>query len=175
MSETTYYADSTVRVTSEWIRLGEKIYSIADIKSAKIKCAQPDSLKEMPYFLMILGSITTFTLLNLKEIFPRAWEGVMPSILMMGVLVGLAGMAMLVAQMVLKPQCIYAIRLRGTFGNATPFASDDEQYVNKVLGAIKTAMSASTNTSTSISDSAQPALESSEQLVPATIHADTQA
>jgi hypothetical protein len=148
---------------------------MADIKSVKVKCAQPDSLKEMPYFLMILGSITTFTLLNLKEIFPRAWEGVMPSILMVGVLIGLAGMAMLVAQMVMKPQCIYAIRLCGTFGKATPFASDDEQYVNKVIDAIKTAVSASANASTSLSDGAQRTLESSEQMVPSAIHADTQA
>jgi hypothetical protein len=28
----------------------EKIYPMSEIKSVKVKCAQPDSMKELPYF-----------------------------------------------------------------------------------------------------------------------------
>lgn len=156
MSKITYYADSTVRVTSEWVRLGEKVYSVADIKSVKVKCAQPKSLRELPYFLMIVGSITTFTLLNVKHLFPRDWESILPGMLSLSAIIGFAGLVLLPAQAVLTPACIYAVRLRGSFGEASPFASDDEQYVSKVVDAIGTAINVAARVATDLESAELP-------------------
>jgi hypothetical protein len=140
MPETTYYSDSAVQISNEWVKLGGKIFSVAEIDSVKMQSAQSDVTRELPYFLMIAGSITTFVLLNLQQMFPNDWDALVPRILMLGLLVGIVGLGILLLQTFLKSDYLYAIKLSGTFGEALPFASDDQRYVQKVYGAIKLAL-----------------------------------
>lgn len=140
MADMTYYSDSAVQVSSEWVKLGGKIYPVGEIESVKMRSAQSDATRELPYFLMIAGSIITFLLLNLQEIFPRDWEALLPRILMVGLGIGLAGLGILLLQTFRKQQYLYAIKLSGSFGHATPFASDDLRYVQKIISAINVAI-----------------------------------
>jgi len=141
MPEITYYSDSAVQVSNEWVKLGGKIYSVAEINSVKMRSAQSDATREVPYFLMIAGSITTFVLLNIQQVFPKEWEALMPRILMLGLIIGLAGLGLLLLQTFLKSDYLYAIKLSGAFGDVIPFASDDQRYVHKIISAIEVAMS----------------------------------
>lgn len=141
MPDITYYSDSAVQVSSEWVKLGGKIFSVAEIDSVKMRSAQSDATRELPYFLMIAGSITTFVLLNVQQIFPRDWQTLMPRILMAGLVIGLLGLALLLLQTFLKSEYLYAVKLSGSFGHAIPFASDDQRYVHKIISAIEVAMS----------------------------------
>src|SRR5688500_8971724 len=140
MPEMTYYSDSAVQVSNEWVKLGGKIYAVAEIDSVKMRAAQSNATREVPYFLMIAGSITTFVLLNIQEIFPSDWEVLMPRILMLGLIIGLAGLGLLLLQTFLKSDYLYAIKLTGAFGEVIPFASDDQRYVQKIINAINLAM-----------------------------------
>jgi hypothetical protein len=140
MPEITYYSDSAVQVSNEWVKLGGKIYSVSEIDSVKMRSAQSDPTRELPYFLMIAGSITTFVLLNLQQMFPKDWESLVPRVLIFGLLVGIAGLGLLLLQTFLKSDYLYAIKLSGTFGDALPFASDDQRYVQKIINAIKLAI-----------------------------------
>ncbi len=140
MPEISYYSDSAVQVSNEWVKLGGKIYSVAEIDSVKMRSAQSDATRELPYFLMIAGSIITFVLLNLQQIFPNEWEEFVPRVLILGLLIGIAGLGLLLLQTFLKSDYLYAIKLSGTFGDALPFASDDPRYVQKIISAIKLAI-----------------------------------
>ncbi|MDQ3928283.1 MAG: hypothetical protein M3328_03945 [Chloroflexota bacterium] len=55
--------------------------------------------------------------------------------------IGLAGFAILLSQMFRKSDYIYILKLTGTFGTTSPFASDDERYVEKIADALKLALS----------------------------------
>ena len=140
MPEITYYSDSAVQVSNEWVKLGGKIYSVSEIDSVKMRSAQSDATRELPYFLMIAGSITTFVLLNIQQILPNNWEEFVPRVLILGLLVGIAGLGLLLLQTFFKSDYLYAIKLSGTFGDALPFASDDQRYVQKIISAIKLAI-----------------------------------
>ncbi|HYP39640.1 MAG TPA: DUF6232 family protein [Chloroflexia bacterium] len=141
MTDFTYYADSSVQITSDWVKLGEKTYRVSDIKSAKVWSTQADPMRELPYFLLIAGSFTMFALNNFRSIFPRQWESMIPFVLAFGMIIGLAGFGILLAQMFRKSEYIYILRLTGTFGTTSPFASDDERYVQKIADAMQLALS----------------------------------
>jgi len=136
MPDTTYYSDSAVQVSNEWVKLGGKIYAVAEIESVKMRAAQSNAMRDVPYFLMIAGSMITFVLLNIREVFPNDWEVMMPRILMLGIIIGVSGLGLLLLQTFLKSDYLYAIKLTGSFGEVTPFASDDQRYVQKIISAI---------------------------------------
>ena len=140
MAEITYYSDSSVQISSEWVKLGGKIYPVAEIDSVSMRSAQSDSSRDLPYFLMIAGSITTFVLLNAQQIFPNDWEVLVPRMLVVGLVLAVVGIAVLVVQSLLKKDYIYGVKLSGTFGDAIPFASDDPRYVQKIISAIEIAI-----------------------------------
>jgi hypothetical protein len=141
MTDITYYADSSVQITSDWVKLGEKTYRMSDIKSATVWSTQADPMRELPYFLLIAGSFTMFLLNNFRSVFPRDWEHILPFVLGFGMIIGLAGFAILLSQMFRKSDYIFILRLTGTFGTISPFASDDERYVQKIADAMKLALS----------------------------------
>jgi len=136
MTDTTYYSDSAVQVSNEWVKLGGKIYAVAEIESVKMRAAQSNAMRDVPYFLMIAGSMITFVLLNIREVFPNDWEVMMPRILMLGIIIGVSGLGLLLLQTFLKSDYLYAIKLTGSFGEVTTFASHDQRYVQKIISAI---------------------------------------
>lgn len=140
MAEITYFSDSAVQVSSDWVKLGGKIYSVNDIKSVKVRSAQPAIVRDLPYLLMIAGSITTFLLLNIQQIFPSDWEDLMPAFLIAGLGIALVGLGVLIVQSFLRTDYLYAVSLSGSFGKVSPFASDDPHYVNTVASAINNAI-----------------------------------
>src|SRR3712207_6337985 len=116
MTDVTYYADSSVQVTSDWVKLGEKTYRVSDIKSAKVWSTQADPIRELPYFFLIAGSFTMFVLNNFRTVFPSEWEHAVPFLLAFGMILGVTGFGILLAQMFRRSEYIYILRLRGTFG-----------------------------------------------------------
>ena len=140
MEEETYFVDSTIKVTSDWVKLGGKSYSVADIASVRMRSLQADTLRELPTFLVIAGSILMFALLNLHYVFPVGWEQVVQLGAIVGMLLSIAGLVMLVLSLLLKTECIYVVQLKGTFGNACPFGSSDPTYVRAVVDAIRQAL-----------------------------------
>src|SRR5687768_4211033 len=125
MEEETYFSDSTIKITSDSVKLSGKSYPIVDIASVRMRSLQADPLRELPTFLVVVGSILMFALLNLHYVFPVGWEQVTQMGAIVGMLLSVAGLVMLVLSMVLKSECIYVVHLKGTFGDACPFASDD--------------------------------------------------
>jgi hypothetical protein len=145
MPEIVYYSDSFVRVTSEWVKLGDKTYRLADIRSLRVWSTQTEPLRELPYFLILAGSFTTFGLLNIQHIVSDNWQNVVLWLFWTGIAIGLAGLVVLLVQMLWKARCLYGITLIGSFGMTTPYASDDEQHVRQVAAAIHTALDARTS------------------------------
>src|SRR5437762_7929046 len=41
MAEEIYYADYNVKITSDWARLGQQVYQVADIGAVAVQTAQP--------------------------------------------------------------------------------------------------------------------------------------
>ena len=140
MQEFVYYSDNSTKITDEWAKLGGKSFRIADLQSVVVCTTQTDSARNLPTFLIVAGSLLMFGVTNLQNFFPIEWEGLVPTAHMLGILIALAGLTILTIQMVLKSDYIYMVSMSGTFGNACPFASDDEQYVRKVAAALQTAL-----------------------------------
>jgi hypothetical protein len=141
MEEETYFSDSTIKITSDSVKLSGKSYPIVDIASVRMRPLQADPLRELPTFLVVVGSILMFALLNLHYVYPVGWAQVTQVGAIVGMLLSVAGLVMLVLSMVLKSECIYVVHLKGTFGDACPFASDDAEYVRSIVAAIKQAIS----------------------------------
>lgn len=137
MQEVTYYSDGYIQVTSEWIKLGERSYRVGEVREVEVCTTQVDTLRDAPYFLVTAGAITTFGFYNLERFLPKAWESVLSIVLALGILMGLLGLAVLLRQMFKKSESLYVLRLGGTFGHASPYASDDERYVCRIASAIK--------------------------------------
>lgn len=140
MQEYVYYSDNSTKITDEWARLGGKSFRLSDIQSVEVCSTQTDSSRNLPSFLVVAGSLLMFGVSNLQNFFPIGWDGLVPTTHLLGILIALAGITILIIQMLLKSDYIYMVSMRGTFGNACPFASDDELYVRKVAAAIQTAL-----------------------------------
>ena len=145
MDEETYVVDSTIKITSEWVKFGGKSYPTAEITSVRMRSLHADTLRELPTFVVIAGSILMFALINLYYIFPTGWEGVLQMGAVIGMLLSVAGLVMLVLNNLLKTQCLYVVQLKGSFGDICPFASDDAAYVRSMVSAIKDALAGQPN------------------------------
>lgn len=141
MEEEKYFSDGSVKITNEYIKLGGKSYRLDDIASVKMRSAQTDSMRDVPTFLVISGSILMFTLINLQSIIPVGWEDAVRIGAIAGMLLSIAGLVMLVLSMIMKAEYLYIVHLSGTFGSACPLASDDETYIQNVVASIHRAIS----------------------------------
>jgi hypothetical protein len=140
MQELVYYSDNATKITNDTIKLGGKSYRLADLSSVDVGRTQTDPSRNAPSFLVVAGSLLMFTVNNLQEFIPVEWDVMLPFTLALGVLIALSGLIILVMQMLLKTDYIYMVCIKGTFGTACPFASDDEHYVRTVANALRTAL-----------------------------------
>jgi hypothetical protein len=140
VDEETYFVDNTIKITSEWVKLGGKSYPTAEITSVRMRSLHADTLRELPTFLVIAGSFLMFALINIHYVFPTGWEGVLQLGAVIGMLLSVAGLVMLVLNTLMKTQCLYVVQLSGNFGDIYPFASDDAVYVRSIVSAIRTAL-----------------------------------
>jgi hypothetical protein len=143
MSGVLYYSDGFIEVTGEYAKFGGRAYSLSDVNSVKVWSAPTEPFRELPYFLIVAGSLTTFGLLNIRPSVQEDWESTVAMLFLLGVAIGLVGLAVLVIQMLWKTRCVYAVMLGGKFGTAVPYASDDERYVRRIATAIHLALRAS--------------------------------
>jgi hypothetical protein len=144
MDETTYMTDGTVRISSEAIKLGGKIYSLSEVRSVRMRTIQSDHLRDLPYYLVVVGAIMLFGITNLDALLGGVLEGVVQVTSLFGVLISLSGLVMLVMNSLVKGECLYVVQIEGEFGSSCPFASDDQRYVRNVVAAIRQAIAADT-------------------------------
>ncbi|HKP54669.1 MAG TPA: DUF6232 family protein [Chloroflexia bacterium] len=140
MQELVYYSDSSTKITGEYARLGGKSYRLADLTSVSVSATQTDRARNVPSFLIVVGSLLMFSVTNLQRFFPVALEDMIPATSVLGMLIALAGLTVLIMQMVMKTDHIFILSINGTFGSACPFASDDEEYVRKIAQALNLAI-----------------------------------
>jgi hypothetical protein len=140
MQEIVHYSDSSTKITSESARLGGKSYRLADITSVNVLSTQTDRARNVPSFLIVVGSLLMFAVTNLQHFLPISWESAMPVASVLGMLIALAGLTIIIMQMVMKTDHIFIISIDGTFGSACPFASDDERYVRAIVTALRAAL-----------------------------------
>lgn len=140
MKELIYYSDTGTRITGEYARLGGKSFQLADISSISVQTTQTDSARNLPSFLLVVGSLLMFGVINMRNVFPADWENTMPIAILAGMLVSMAGLTVLIIQMFLKSDYVYILSINGAFGCVCPVASDDEKYVRKLATALRSAL-----------------------------------
>ena len=140
MHEIVYHSDISTKITGETVKLGGKSYRLADISAVSVSAVQTDRARNVPAILIVLGSLLMFAVTNFQAVSPSTWEALLPIASVLGMLIAMAGLTVLIIQMALKTDHIFIVHLKGTFGSACPFASDDEQYVRKIASALRIAL-----------------------------------
>jgi len=143
MQERIFYSDTGTRITSEYVRLGSKSFHISDISSVSVQTTQTDSARNLPSFLLVVGSLLMFGVTNMRGLLPADWENALPIAILAGMLISMSGLTVLVIQMFLKSDYLYILSINGLFGSVCPVASDDEKYIRKLASALTSAMQAS--------------------------------
>lgn len=151
MKELIYYSDTGIKITGEQAKLGGKSFNLSDITSVKVQTTQTDTARNLPSFLLVIGSLLMFGLTNLRAVIPAALENIAPMAVLAGMLLSMAGITILVIQMVLKTDYMYILSINGKFGGACPVASDDERYIRKLASALTTALNESREEASEVS------------------------
>jgi hypothetical protein len=136
MDQEFYFDDSMIKITDDSVKFGARSYPIVNITSVRMRHLQADTLRELPTFLVVAGSILMFALINLHYLFPSDWEQILQMGAITGMLLSVAGLVMLVLSFFFKSSTIYVVHLKGSFGDACPFASDDPSYTRSLVAAI---------------------------------------
>jgi len=150
MAEVIYYADYNVKITSDWARLGQQVYQVADIGAVAVQTAQPKPprtclWKWIPNLAKLALAIGTMNLVILT----LNWLVVPDSSFLKTLLSFLSGLlwflyagVMLLSsrQASLLPKPVTTIQLNGTFGNVDAITTNDAGYAQMIAFAINQAV-----------------------------------
>lgn len=132
----TYYSDSQVQVTDEWIKLKDKAYPVSAIKSAKLAKLYSDPLVVWSRPLKWSGAL--FLLASFGAYFIASARAA-DLTLLIGALALLGVQNFIIGYLIgesRQPDYTYVLALRGRFGKANALVSKDESYIQDVLQAI---------------------------------------
>ena len=140
MYRDTYYADNSIQVTDEWVKLNNLAYPISDIRAAKLSKVSNDPVRAWARPLIWSGALIFIGVF--WAYFAAVDEGKDLSGLV--TLVGLLAAINLVVGLIIKefrkPQYVYVASIVGKFGRTTAVESKDEGYVRRVVEAIRKAI-----------------------------------
>jgi hypothetical protein len=144
MEEVTYYADDDVSVTSEQVKLGDKIYPLADVKWVRLVW-QPrgwriGSIRIPTLLVTILIAFAAYSVAALlfQEVLPTDSDSIVPYVL--AAAVGLITQVVITYRLQATGHYRYVLGISGTSGTDRSFSSPDVQYLTKIESTIKTAL-----------------------------------
>ncbi len=136
----TYYSDPTIQITENWVKFNGTAYPVADIKSATLNRVVVHPLLTLARALNMSGWVLAIGA-AFVYIAARSQGGGVTSLLIALGLIGLFNLALgkLIKEF-RKPDYVYQVRLKGSFGNVAVLGTRDLDHAERVVEDINMAV-----------------------------------